>query len=357
MSSGEQSQTKRSPTPITIITGFLGSGKTTIILNLLPQLPRDYRLALLKNEFGDLAIDSQLASSASIAGVRELLNGCICCNLVGQLGDALLALRSGQVQTDLSTNDAGQDEPTEKPETDTSNGVVAFPATLAMEINRLARENPGAYALDGVISVIDVENWQGYSDSSITAKVQARFTDMIILNKWEAAGERRLDEVLDRLGDLESDTPRIKSSGGLVDKTVFLGVDGSLARGLEESAVDHEHSHSTSTSKPHSSEVEVLSVTLQYDDANDHSMIGLDLGRMEAELLTVAPKDEVYRIKAVLYSSENPRSSDGGGPANLSDQGTELEWYSKFAVSEKLSLEYGVGGLDSEDELLEYLMS
>ena len=82
------------PIPITIITGFLGSGKTTLIINLIPQLPKDYRLALLKNEFGDIAVDSQLATSSSISGVKELLNGCICCNLVGQLGDALQALRA-----------------------------------------------------------------------------------------------------------------------------------------------------------------------------------------------------------------------------------------------------------------------
>src|ERR1700710_70083 len=82
------------PIPITIITGFLGAGKTTLILNLIPQLPTTYRLALLKNEFGDVAVDSQLASSAAISGVQELLNGCICCNLVGQLSDALDALQA-----------------------------------------------------------------------------------------------------------------------------------------------------------------------------------------------------------------------------------------------------------------------
>jgi G3E family GTPase len=84
-----------SPIPITILTGFLGSGKTTLLLNLLPQLRSQnptYKLALLKNEFGDLAIDSQLASASSIGGVRELLNGCICCNLVGQLDEALKEL-------------------------------------------------------------------------------------------------------------------------------------------------------------------------------------------------------------------------------------------------------------------------
>jgi ABC-type molybdenum transport system ATPase subunit/photorepair protein PhrA len=88
------------PIPITILTGFLGSGKTTLLLNLLPQLLSQnpsYKLALLKNEFGDLAIDSQLASASSIGGVRELLNGCICCNLVGQLDEALRELAVSEI--------------------------------------------------------------------------------------------------------------------------------------------------------------------------------------------------------------------------------------------------------------------
>ena len=144
------------PIPITIITGFLGSGKTTLILNLLPQLHPTYRLALLKNEFGDLAVDSQLASSRAISGVQELLNGCICCNLVGQLKDALEALRTEVNPDRIVVETSGS----------------AFPATLAMEVNRLAKDT-GNYVLDGVLSVVDVENWKGYEDTSYTAKVQA----------------------------------------------------------------------------------------------------------------------------------------------------------------------------------------
>lgn len=46
-------------------------------------------LTVLKNEFGDVAVDSALAAQQNIAGVREMLNGCLCCTLVGQLSGAV----------------------------------------------------------------------------------------------------------------------------------------------------------------------------------------------------------------------------------------------------------------------------
>jgi hypothetical protein len=83
--------------PITVFTGFLGAGKTSIILSLLPQLPKGYRVVLLKNEFGDIkgrikliriddptlinidapTVDSQLAKQSSLTAVSEILNGCM----------------------------------------------------------------------------------------------------------------------------------------------------------------------------------------------------------------------------------------------------------------------------------------
>lgn len=286
------------PIPITILTGFLGSGKTTLLLNLLPQLPSTYKLALLKNEFGDLAIDSQLASEQSISGVRELLNGCICCNLVGQLGDALTQLRT-EIQPDRIV-------------IETSGS--AFPATLAMEVNRLSTENAatkGFFALDGVISVIDVENWQGYEDTSYTAKMQARYTDLIVFNKWELVDERRFETCLDRLGDLELEapTPWVKSDKGRVEMEVLLGIDGALiAKGaaLDGDGHDH-HKHEHEHGHDHQSEVEVLSLTLPA--TQDDGVI--DLAKFTS-LLRSSSKEEVYRIKGTVRCSSDqiPENSD-----------------------------------------------
>ena len=293
-----------SPTPVTIITGFLGSGKTTLILNLIPQLPPAYRLALLKNEFGDVAIDSQIASSRAVSGVQELLNGCICCNLVGQLGDALETLRKDVIPDRIVIETSGS----------------AFPATLAMEVNRLGRET-GHYVLDGVVVVIDVENWKGYEDTSYTAKLQARFTDLVVLNKWEEAGERRLDDCLDRLGDLEVDVASVKSDRGRVSTEALLGLDRSLARDLVESEGDNSSGprhpeHDSAHKGSHSDEVEVLSVTLS-SQGQPSGIPSLEISKLEA-FLKAAPKDEIYRIKAIFSADDDPPSTDGTAPSRTS---------------------------------------
>lgn len=274
------------PIPITIVTGFLGSGKTTLILNLIPQLPKHYKLALLKNEFGDVAIDSQLASSAAISGVQELLNGCICCNLVGQLGDALETLRNDVSPDRIIIETSGS----------------AFPATLAMEVNRLGRES-GHYVLDGVIVVIDVENWKGYEDTSYTAKLQARYTDLIVFNKWEQVNERKYEDCLDRVGDLELPIAHVKSNKGHVDQNVLLGLDSSLAKNVTSLAPSHHHDeHSNNHASDHHSEVEVLSVTLSSDDPEPQ---GINLENLN-KFLVSAPKDEIYRIKAIIQAASHP---------------------------------------------------
>lgn len=287
------------PIPVTIVTGFLGSGKTTLLLNLIPQLPPTYRLALLKNEFGDVAVDSQLASTSSISGVRELLNGCICCNLVGQLSDALTQLRTEVRPDRIIIETSGS----------------AFPATLAMEVNRLARETPEGeegFILDGVVSVIDVENWEGYEDTSYTAKIQAKYTDLIVFNKWENVPEQRFDVCLDRVGDLEIETPWVKSLKGVVDKDVLLGIDGALFAKEEIQAEDghghgHGHGGEDKHKHDHQSEVEVLSVTLKGQPGKT-----IDVEALE-NLLSSAPREEVYRIKGII------RTSGQTPPAESSD--------------------------------------
>lgn len=163
--------------------------------------------------------------------------------------------------------------------------------------------------LDGVILVIDVENWNGYSDTSYTAKLQARYTDLIILNKWEAVPERREDDVVDRIRDVNEDTPVVKSDRGWVSKDVVFGIDGGLARELSASTIAKMHERSPGgeeNGEEHVREVDVISVTLPYDASTGGKWIDLQaLG----QFLSTAPKDEVYRIKGSVFSRSPPASA------------------------------------------------
>ena len=274
--------------PITIITGFVGVGKTTLILNLLPQLRKanpSYKLALIKNEIGDLNVDSALASAAEMTGTRELLGACICCTNVGQIGESLRQLDDEHRPDRIVIETSGSAEP----------------INLVLEIKRLAAENEGRYEVDGVVSVVDVVNWGGYASTSYTAKLQAKQTDVIVLNKWEEAGEDRTDRVLDMLGDMDVDTPIVRSDKGWVSKDLLFGldskmVDGEWERGHEHS---HGHGHDHGDGHDHNEEMECLSITLASGGEID--------GAKLMQLLETAPKDEVYRIKAILSSEQAPQ--------------------------------------------------
>lgn len=204
----------------------------------------------------------------------------------------------------------------------------AFPATLAMEINRLAREHDGAFVLDGVISVIDVENWKGYEDTSYTAKLQAKYTDLIVFNKWEQVDERRFDECLDRLGDLDLQFAWVKSKKGWVDQAILTGIDGALiAKAGLSVAAELDNSVPRENHDPHShdhqEEVEVLSVTLSLPSTDDNGSdaTAVDLDALE-EFLLSAPKDEIYRIKGLLVSSKPPVDSTGEQPRSSATSAT-----------------------------------
>ena len=254
-------------------------------------------------------MDSRLASQSGIEVTKELEGGCICCNLTGQLGDALESLAARQVDR-IVIETSGS----------------AFPATLALEINRIASASPGRFTLDGVVSLIDVMNWKGYEDTSYTARLQARYTDLIVLNKWEEAGEEKLDTVLDRLGDLEVDVGKVKSRKGWVAKDVLLGLDSRMAKMTAPAQAidgrDSQESHSQiHAGLSHDTEVEFLTVTLKCQERD----AVLDM-KSFSKLLTSALKDEVYRIKGIIRSLDIPQSSEGQSVTSDTESG-EIQSY------------------------------
>lgn len=146
----------------------------------------------------------------------------------------------------------------------------AFPATLAFQIRELERQTSGDLKLDAIVTVVDAENFAGYEDTSPTAKMQASYTDIILIvrfrftllrkvvsltivrqNKWEHVSERALDLVIDHLNTLNDLTPKIKCQGR-------DGVDPNLVFGLGTKLFAENDSYPAVSS--HNDEVETVTV-------------------------------------------------------------------------------------------------
>ncbi|KAJ8072661.1 hypothetical protein PM082_016220 [Marasmius tenuissimus] len=275
--------------PITVFTGFLGAGKTSIILGLLPQLPKDYKVVLLKNEFGDIEVDSKLAKESSLTAVSEILNGCMCCVLVGQMQNALLEIQENFHPDRIIIECSGS----------------AFPATLAFQIRELEKQTNGNLKLDSIVTVIDAENFVGYEDSSPTAKMQASYTDIILINKWEHVSERQLDTVLDHLHTLNDLTPKIRCKGRQVDPDLIFGLESQLfLNKAEYQSPTHNdevqtlrlrrggHHHDTSCGCGDRQSRETL--------VSADSIIGKVDRRSLDEALSKLPKESVWRVKGFV---------------------------------------------------------
>src|SRR5919106_6475714 len=85
------------PVPVTLLVGFLGSGKTTLANRIL-STQHDQRISVIVNEFGDVGIDGQLIVGVD-DNVVELSNGCLCCTMQGDLADTLRQLLERRRQT------------------------------------------------------------------------------------------------------------------------------------------------------------------------------------------------------------------------------------------------------------------
>ena len=90
-------------TEITIISGFLGAGKTTLIKKLLEEVFQGEKIVLIENEFGEIGIDGGFLKEAGIQ-VNEMNSGCICCSLVGDFGTALKEVLDTYAPTEFSSS-------------------------------------------------------------------------------------------------------------------------------------------------------------------------------------------------------------------------------------------------------------
>src|SRR5215470_18916408 len=172
--------------PVTILTGFLGSGKTTVLNHLLRQ-PDLADTVVIVNEFGAVGLDHLLIEQA-IEDAVLLKNGCICCTVRGDIADTLDTL--------WRRREAGELPPFRRIAIETTG--LADPAPVAHAL--LAQPGTGyACRLDGIVTTVDALHGSMQLDRQPEAQRQVAMADRVLLTKTDVASREQAAETEARI--------------------------------------------------------------------------------------------------------------------------------------------------------------
>ena len=239
--------------PATVITGFLGAGKTTLVQHMLRNA-NGKRIALIINEFGDLGIDGDLLKGCGIEGcsdddVVELSNGCICCTVAEDFVPAIEKL-------------LGRENPPDHIVIETSG--LALPQPLVRAFNW--PEIRSKVTVDGVVTVVDSEALHAgrfaHNEAAIDAQRSAdemldhetplselfedqlACADMIILNKADLLSAAQADDLEASLrAGVRSGVQFIRAEMGAVSPRTLLGMGVGAEDDLSARHEVHHHHH------------------------------------------------------------------------------------------------------------------
>ena len=219
-------------TKITIFSGFLGAGKTTLIKKLIAEAYRNQKLVLIENEFGQIGIDGGFLQDAGIE-VTEMNSGCICCSLVGDFGKALQQVLEQYHPDRILIEPSGVGKLSD---------VIRAVQNLGME----------GVELDGFTTVVDAKkckmyqkNFGEFFDNQIT------YASCLILSHTQGLSQEKLDEVIKLLREKNAKAPIVTTDWDALTgeqitdaMTQKNTIDDELAALLEEAAHhDHHHHH------------------------------------------------------------------------------------------------------------------
>ncbi|MBV18951.1 MAG: cobalamin biosynthesis protein CobW [Euryarchaeota archaeon] len=232
--------------PVTVLTGFLGSGKTTLLNHILTSMEHEMKFAVIENEFGDVGIDENILVETSEESIIEVMNGCICCTVRGDLTEVL-----ENMYDRIKDFDGVIIETT----------GLADPAPVAQTFfadERVADK----YNLDGIITVVDAKHIEQHLDDEKPEDVenesveQLAFADRIMLNKIDLVNDQELANVEARIKAINGFAPIFRTENSIIDPKELVNIEAfDLEKTLEMDPefldVDAEHQHDervTSTS-------------------------------------------------------------------------------------------------------------
>ena len=291
------------PLPLTVLTGFLGAGKTSLLNRLIGD-PALAETAVIINEFGEVGLDHLLVREIR-DGVVLLQSGCLCCTLRGDLVDAL-----EQLLRDLD------------------NGRASFRRVI-LETTGLADPAPVLqtamahpylamrYRLDGVITVVDAVNGAATLDEHLEAVKQVAVADRIVLTKTDLLDtpeRREAHQVLmTRLHALNPAAPILDAAKNEATSQALLGcglydpdrkipdVNRWLAAEAYAQHADHDHGHHHHDVNRHDARIRAFSLV-------SDSAIPASVFEMFLDLLRSLHGPNLLRLKGIVKLAEDPQS-------------------------------------------------
>ncbi len=284
--------------PVSLLTGFLGSGKTTVLNHLL-HLPEMGHTAVIVNEFGEIGLDHEL-----VVGGKEdmvLLNsGCLCCTVRGDLVNTLRDLMMVRMR--------GEVPPFERVMVETTG--LADPAPILhtlMGDDLIARY----YRLDGVITTIDAVNGLTTLDGQFESVKQAAVADRLLITKTDLADAATIGALEDRLAEINPAAPRLRVVDGAVAPDELFGAGlydpatkiPDVDRWLKEEAYtghDEHHHHGDEQGHDvnrHDDSIRAFCVT--YDEP-----LRLDAVEQWFDLIMLLKGPDLLRVKGIVNVAE-----------------------------------------------------
>jgi cobalamin biosynthesis protein CobW len=243
--------------PVTVVTGFLGSGKTTLIRHLLTNA-NGKKLAVLVNEFGSEGVDGEILKSCADANcpeenIVELANGCICCTVADDFIPTIEQLLSRRVRPDhilIETSGLALPKPLLKafdwPEIRsriTVDGVIALADAEAVAAGRFAPDPAAVEAQRAADASLDHE-----TPLSEVFEDQICCADVVLLTKADLAGEAGLAAARAAIAaEMSRSVPMLSVTDGAIDPRLILGLGAAAEDDLVARPSHHdgeeEHEH------------------------------------------------------------------------------------------------------------------
>jgi cobalamin biosynthesis protein CobW len=286
--------------PVTVISGFLGAGKTTLVRHLLKN-NQGRRIAVLVNEFGEVGIDGDLLRSCQVcddeesldSNIVELTNGCLCCTVQEEFYPIMQELLKRRDKIDcLLIETSG----------------LALPKPLIQAFRWPAIRNSAT--VDGVVTVVDCHalaqgNLVGDLDALLAQRQadpnlehetpieelfedQLACADMVLLTKTDLVDAATLDKIKTWLQqELQPGVKIVISSQGEIDPNLLLGFNAAVEDNLDSRHSHHDHE------EEHEHDDEINSVEITLDRAFEPQIL-------TEQLKQLLQQQEIYRVKGFV---------------------------------------------------------